>query len=176
MVGLAQEGKPLDADVLLECHKVLMDGAVTEKGQAFQSRFRAYDEPVVAGNFAFPNRTNHKEDLARKLQELNTSFDSSHPVAWASDLMITVLTLHPFLNGNGRLARLCFAYGLIRHGVPCAVVFSDWHSKARSHYIRAVQEAQGQKGGTNKYEKLYSMGVTGLYQTLSNMLLFCKSS
>jgi len=29
MVGLAREGKPLDPDILLDCHNILMNGAVT---------------------------------------------------------------------------------------------------------------------------------------------------
>ena len=73
------------------------------------------------------------------------------------------------------MARLCYAYGLVRHGVPCAVVFSDWHSKARGHYIGAVKEAQGQKGVV-KVESLYTMGTVGLFATLQNMCTFCEQS
>jgi fido (protein-threonine AMPylation protein) len=131
----------------------------------------------MAGDYIFPNRTDHKQDVADQLEKRNAEFATSHPLAWASDLMLDVLTLHPFMNGNGRFARLCFAYALMRHGIPCALVLSDWHSKARAHYIRAVREAQGQRGGhANKCKKLACMAVVGLHATLSNMLTFCKPS
>lgn len=77
----------------------------------FEPRFHGFDEPVLpAGNYIFPNRTDHQNDLAQKLEQLNAEFQMSHPVCWASDLLLAVLTHHPFLNGNGPLARLCFAY------------------------------------------------------------------
>lgn len=100
----SQKGMPLDPDILLDCHKILMSGATTTAtGEVFESRFRGFDEPVVAGNYIFPNHTDHKKDLEQKLKQLNANYQTSHPVAWASDLMLAVLTLHPFLNGNGRV-------------------------------------------------------------------------
>ncbi|KAL7555462.1 hypothetical protein ACA910_020188 [Epithemia clementina (nom. ined.)] len=176
MTELAREGKPLDTVTLLRCHNLLMNGAASATNVPFESRFRGWDEPVVAGNYIFPNQTNHEQNLAAKLEQINSTFETKHPVDWACDLLLAVLTLHPFLNGNGRLARLCFAYGLMRHGVPCAVVFSDWHSKSHSHYIRAVQEGQGQKSQDNKYEKLHCMATVGLFHTLKNMVTFCEIS
>jgi Fic family protein len=176
MIAWAAAGEPLTADTLFECHNVLMRGAISSASkEAFHSRYRAFDEPVTSEMYIFPNRTDHKQDMADQLEKRNAEFDTSHPLAWASDLMLDVLTLHPFLNGNGRLARLCFTYGLMRHGIPCSIVFSDWHSKDRAHFIHAVKAAQGQKGPI-KREKLYSMAVVGLYSTLNNMLTFCKSA
>jgi fido (protein-threonine AMPylation protein) len=108
------------------------------------------------------------------LEKINVEFGSSHPVEWPSKILLDVLSTHPFLNGNGRMARMCYAYGLARHGVPCAVVFSDWDSKARGHYIEAIKEAEGQKDRKEKGEscrkKLHTMGLVGLFATLQNML------
>ena len=141
--------------------------------EAFQSHFCAFEEPVMAGMYVFPNRTDHKQDIADQLEKRNAKFATSHPLAWASDLMLDVVTLHPFLNGNGRLARLCFTYGLMRHGIPCPILFSDWHSKARTHYYHAVMVEQGQKGLIQR-KKLYCMAVVGLHVTLSNMITFAS--
>ena len=175
MAELAHQGKPLDTETVLHCHNIMMNGAVAASGESFESRFRGWDEPVSAGKYVFPNKTNHEQDLAEKLEQINSTFETKHPVEWACDLLHAIVSLHPFLNGNGRLAHICFAYGMMRHGVPCAVVFSDWHSKARRHYIRGLQEAQGQKSSAGKHEKLHSMAVAGLFATLKNMVTFCES-
>ena len=106
---------------------------------------------------------------------MDSKFGAVHPVEWSCELLLEILSEHPFLNGNGRMARLCYAYGLVRHGVPCAVVFSDWHSKARGHYYEAVKVAQGQKGQIKKAE-LYTIGTVGLFATLQNMSTFCARS
>jgi hypothetical protein len=73
--------------------------------------------------------------MAARLKKREQEFPTCHPIEWACSLLLDVCSVHPFLNGNGCLARLCFAYGLARHGIPFPVVFTDSHSKARSHYI-----------------------------------------
>jgi len=170
----AENGEPLTPEKLLQCHSVLMQGAVTSTGEGFQSRFRSFDEPAMAGTYVFPNKVDHEKKIREALEKHEAEFATSHPAAWASKLLREILTNHPFMNGNGCLARLCFAYALVRSGVPCAIVLSDWHTKARIHYIRAVQDAQGQKGPT-KYQKLHCMAIVGIYATLKNMLNFCEA-
>jgi fido (protein-threonine AMPylation protein) len=154
-----------------------MSGAVTSTGAAFESRFRHENEPVYlyAASYAFPFRIDHEKSMADILEKTNSDFATSHQAEWSSKLLLGVLSAHPFLNGNGRMARLCFAYGLVRHGVPCAVVFSDWHSKDRGHYIDAVKAAQGQKGEVN-LKKLHTMATVGLFATLQNMVITCDTS
>jgi fido (protein-threonine AMPylation protein) len=149
MLGWAKAGEPLRTEKLLACHAQLMSGSVNATGAAFESRFRFEDESVHAASFVFPTGINHEKSMADILEIINSEFSTSHPAVWSSKLLLGVLSAHPFLNGNGRMARLCFAYGLVRYGVPCAVVVSDWHSKDRAHYIDAVKEAQGQKGEVN---------------------------
>jgi Fic family protein len=123
-----------------------MSGSVNATRTAFESRFRFEDKSVHAASYVFPTSNDHEKSMAEILETINSEFAISHPAEWSSKLLLGVLSAHPFLNGNGRMARLCFAYGLVRYGVPYAVVFSDWHSQDRAHYIDAVKEAQGQKG------------------------------
>jgi Fic family protein len=175
MLRWAKAGEPLTAEKLLACHSQLMNGSVTSIGAALESRFRHEDESVCAGLYVFPSGINHEKSMSDMLEKIDSDFGTSHPAEWSSKLLLGVLSAHPFLNGNGRMARLCFAYGLVRHGVPCAVVFSDWHSKDRSHYIAAVRAAQGQKGEVN-LEKLHSMAIVGLFATLKNMVITCDTS
>ena len=105
---------------------------------------------VHADLHIFTDSYHHMEDMEKIMKKMNLSFGTVHPVQWSCDLLLAVVSAHPFLNGNARMARLCYAYGLARHGVPCAVVFSDWQSKAWGHYIGAVKDADGQRGGVKK--------------------------
>ena len=175
MLDWAKAGEPLTTEKLLLCHNELMKESVNAEGTTFESRYRYRDESVYAGQYAFPVNTNHEENMATILEQLNAKFGTQHPVEWSCNFLLEVLSAHPFLNGNGRMARMCYAYGLVRHGVPCAAVFSNWHSKSRSHYIEAVREAKGQKGSI-KRESLYTMGTVGLFATLQNMCTFCEKS
>jgi hypothetical protein len=68
MIAWAAAGELLTADKLLDCHTLLMRDAMTvtmtSAFEAFDSRCRADVEPVMAGDYVFPNRTDHKMDLA----------------------------------------------------------------------------------------------------------------
>jgi hypothetical protein len=103
----------------------------------FESRFRKSDESVMAGVYTFPDAPlgGMESKMAARLKKREQEFPTCHPIEWACSLLLDVCSVHPFFNGNGCLARLCFAYGLARHGIPFPVVFTDSHSKARSHYI-----------------------------------------
>ena len=175
MMNWAKADEPLTTEKLLACHNELMKGALTKDGARFQSRFRHFNEPVHADLYSFPDSIDHEEEMGKILAKMNSVFGTVHPVQWSCDLLHEVLKAHPFLNGNGRIARLCYAYGLARHGVECPIVFSDWHSKARGHYIGAVKAADGQRGQAKK-DGLYTMGTVALYNGLQDMIRYCKMS
>jgi Fic family protein len=176
MLHWAKAGEPLSVEKLVACHSELMKGAFTKDGNRFQSRYRLAEEMVHADLHTFPDSNHHEEDVGKILAEMNSSIGTVHPVKWSCDLLLAVVSAQPFLNGNGRMARLCYAYGLARHGVPCAVVCSDWHSKARGHYLGAVKDADGQRGGIKKKVSLYTMGTVGLYNALHDMAAYCERS
>jgi len=53
-------------------------------------------------------------------------------------LFYDVITLHPFENGNGRLCRLLFSFGIMKAGVPFPVPLTTGHTKSRNHYMKAI--------------------------------------
>jgi Fic family protein len=148
---------PLMTDMILTVDATLMRGATTSVGkEVSESRFRSRDQPVFSGCcYTFPNMTDHKKDSAEALKQGETDFGSSHNVEYATNLLYNVLTLHPFMNGIGRTARLLYAYGLARHGIPFATVFSD---------CRWAQL------GTPTMRYLHTMGTHILHAALRNMI------
>ena len=97
MLDWAKAGEPLTTEKMLACHSVLMKGAVTSTGTAFQSRFRHDDESVYAAQYVFPVRIDHEENMANLLDQMNSKFGTVHPVEWSCDLLLKVLSAHPFL-------------------------------------------------------------------------------
>ena len=170
--GLA--GESLTPERLLACHHELMMGATTQEGTIFESKYRQMNEKVHADLHVFPT-LNHEKEMGAILEQAESEFGKVHPVQYSCNLLYRILVDHPFLNGNGRMARLCFAYGLARHGVACPIVFSDWHSKARDHYLFTVKQADGQQMG-KRVEPLYSMGIIALFNTLNDMSSYCALS
>ncbi len=61
-----------------------------------------------------------------------------HPVRFAAMLHLKFVTIHPFINGNGRVARLIMNAALIQDGYMLAII----PPILRSDYIAAIQRYQ----------------------------------
>lgn len=72
---------------------------------------------------------------------VNSSENGSHPVEFAAEAHYRFVALHPFRDGNGRVARLLMNLLLLRAGFPILVVTNE----IRSDYIEALVASQ-QKG------------------------------
>ncbi len=88
-------------------------------------------------------------DLMDDFQVWLTSEHGLHPVAFASRAHYSLVTIHPFVDGNGRTARLLMNLLLIMYGYPPAII----RKRDRLAYISALEKAQ-LGGAIIDYEKL----------------------
>jgi Fic family protein len=63
-----------------------------------------------------------------------------HPVILAAEMHERLLTIHPFIDGNGRTSRLLMNLILLQHGFVIANIKGD--SQSRLAYYNALEEAQ----------------------------------
>jgi fido (protein-threonine AMPylation protein) len=61
-----------------------------------------------------------------------------HPVMFAADAHYRLVTIHPFVDGNGRTARLLMNCLLMSHGYPPAII----RPRDRAAYVGALETAQ----------------------------------
>lgn len=74
-----------------------------------------------------------------------------HPVLLAAEMHERLVTIHPFIDGNGRTSRLLMNLILLQHGLVIANIKGD--SKSRMAYYSALEEAQT-KGKKDAFFKL----------------------
>jgi len=74
--------------------------------------------------------------------------NSDHPVKKAADAHLKLVTIHPFIDGNGRTARLLMNLILLQNGYPIAVIKNE----NRKAYIDALEKAQKTRDATDFYE------------------------
>ena len=77
-------------------------------------------------------------DLMDDFQAWLTSKPDLHPVAFAGEAHYRLVTIHPFVDGNGRTARLLMNLLLIMVGYPPAII----RKRDRLVYIAALEKAQ----------------------------------
>lgn len=77
--------------------------------------------------------------------------DTLHPVVLAALMHEKLVTIHPFIDGNGRTSRLIMNLILLRHGLVIANIKGD--VKSRMEYYSALEQVQA-SGNTELFIEL----------------------
>jgi Fic family protein len=95
----------------------------------------------------------------------NDNKDTLHPVLLASDMHEKIVTVHPWIDGNGRTCRLVMNLILLQHGYPIARIAGD--DEARLDYYNDLEVAQIENN-SEPFQKLVAAYVKkSLFEFLS---------
>ena len=146
--------KELSLSLLFEIHRMLTRETVSKSGQ---NRLRKNkDKIVVQGQIGSTEYTSHvppkesfvKNEIKRLIKYANDHTDQkfTHPIIKAVLLHFWIGYLHPFTDGNGRLARALFYWYLLRKGywtfmfLPISTVIKKAPSQYALAYIYSEQD------------------------------------
>jgi Fic family protein len=136
-------------------------------------RLAMASEPSIAGSYKLmDNSIAGRPDLLTAKSD-DVSWHMNQLIGWLEHCKVQgplaavvvhawLAMLHPFDDGNGRVARLLANYVLFRHGWPCLILRAG---ADRQQYYDALQ--QSDYGGD--IAPLFSLFVEGLNRTLSEM-------
>ncbi len=97
--------------------------------------------------------------VAKQMEDLfiwyNQSKNKMHPVLLAATMSEKFVTIHPFIDGNGRTSRLIMNLILLQHGYVITNIKGD--NKSRLNYYNALESVQ-----TNKIEDRYLEFIAGV--------------
>jgi len=121
-------------------HKAVVDGLVdTSKAGAFRSRsiYIANQEHVV---YTGPE-SNKLKELVTDLCDWLIDRKDVHPIIRAGLLHYQFVTIHPFTDGNGRMARLLTLLHLYQSGwnFRKSVALDEYYNADRLNYYKALQ-------------------------------------
>lgn len=118
--------RDLRRDDVFELHRILMDGT---RGSSPAGRFRGAADEIVVTLFRSDETAHvppHADELPARLNRLlafandRTPEDWVHPVIRAILLHFMIGYDHPFVDGNGRVARSLFYWSMVRQGYSLA--------------------------------------------------------
>lgn len=139
----------LTHDVILLLHKML----ILNINEKIAGRFRAEGEFVrVGSHIASP-----PESIFGELSDafrLYVSKDSAHPLERVARFHLDFETIHPFIDGNGRIGRLLMNYQLLQHGYPLIIV----RNKDKKMYYQGLSTFQ-RNGETRVFGKFFILTV-----------------
>lgn len=153
----------LSPDAVLELHRILVEGTLDDPSAA--GRLQTPDEERVAvfdrDDETMPiHRPPPAEQLRWRLERLcafaNETDDGApfmHPAIRAILLHFWLAYDHPFVDGNGRTARILFFWSMSKRGYWLAeyLPISRFIRKAPSQYARAFMETETDGGDTTYF-------------------------
>lgn len=107
----------MNEKMILKLHSIEMGGIIASAGQ-----YRNVN--VIVGNYLPPDF----RDVPKRMQEFfswyNSAKDVLHPFELAALVHLRLVRIHPFRDGNGRMARFLMNFILMKNGYPLLNIFN----------------------------------------------------
>ena len=118
--------------------------------------FRKVMVKVAGSRTIFPNPAKVPFLMVEFMDWLHSVQD--HPVIVAALAHYKLVTIHPFIDGNGRTARLLMNLLLLQYGYPFAII----QKEQRSAYIDAIEYARE----TDDFDQFYAVIISAVEYSL----------
>jgi Fic family protein len=142
----------LALDDILAIHKIVLQ----KIDDMHAGVFRKVMVKVTGSRTVFPNPVKVPFLMVDFMSWLHSVQD--HPVIVAALAHYKLVTIHPFIDGNGRTARLLMNLLLLQHGYPLAIIKKE----QRSEYIAAIEYARE----TDDFDKFYEVIISAVEYSL----------
>ncbi len=130
---LAHKDEPLCERNIKDLHRLVLKKIDDENAGVYR-----HENVIISGAKHKP--TEHflvKEQMERMVTEYNEQWQNFHPIERGALLHGEFVKIHPFVDGNGRTARLLLNFELMRSGYPPAII----EAKMRPEYYDALDLA-----------------------------------
>lgn len=124
----------LDMKIILRFHMLLLK--VIPDYEGYAGVWRPVNVYIRGSKYDFPTWKDIPELMKDLLRWYDANKNERHPVELASIFHAKFVTIHPFADGNGRMARLLMNYILQLHGFP----FTDIPFSKRDEYFNTQEE------------------------------------
>ena len=132
----------LSKRVILHFHKIMMTNIDDEEA----GKIRNYPVGIEGANWMPPNEKEVKGRFEEFLQWYSKNKRKLHPIELAAIAHIKFIEVHPFGDGNGRVARLIINLILMKNGYPPLNI----KVKDTIPYVKLLQHTQN----TQKFDEL----------------------
>lgn len=135
---IAQKKEPISERVLLDIHAIVLHSI--DKDNA--GKYRRVPVIISGSKHIPPQPYLLQPKMDELFQWYEANKDSMHPVVLAAQMHEKLVSVHPFIDGNGRTARLLMNLILMQHGYPIANIKGD--NETRRRYYETLEEASSE--------------------------------
>lgn len=143
---VGKKRKDITEREIFDLHRLILQ----KIDDAQAGRYRVVSVRIAGSTVPLPNPA--------KVPQLMTEFVSwlhgaqGHPVMIAADAHFKLVSIHPFVDGNGRTARLLMNLLLLQEGYPPALI----RKEDRRRYIESIEAGQLHESLTDYYALIFA--------------------
>lgn len=151
------DGLPLCNRLLRNCHKILMESVRGEKktpGEFRRSQNWLGGGSINTASYVPPSELVLGDLMSDFEQFINSEYELVSPLLKAAILHYQFETIHPFLDGNGRIGRLMIPLVLLNEKIlekPCFYI-SSYLENRRAEYYSALQTTREKNDLSSWYQ------------------------
>ncbi len=138
---LVKEKEPLSKRVLLDIHHLILKNIDTENA----GRYRNVDVMISGSTYKPPTFLQVENLMEEYFNFYEKNKATLNLVILSAEIHERLVTIHPFIDGNGRTSRLVMNLILLQHGFPITNISSQ--NSLREAYYTTLETVQT---GTNK--------------------------
>lgn len=158
---LAEKGTVLSEYLINSIHNIVLGGIDPHNA----GKYRSVIVEITGANHVPPQPYMVKKHMEDIFVWYNENKDTLHPVLLASNMHEKIVTVHPWIDGNGRTCRLIMNLILMQHGFPIARISGD--DEAREQYYLGLDTAQSENT-SEPFQKIIASYVrSSLFEFLS---------
>ncbi len=154
---------PINEKIILDLHKILVSGV--RGGIALPGKYRKTQNYVVNSRtneviYTPPKPKEVPLQMRQLLEWLNTSQDVS-PIILAGIVQFQFVHIHPFVDGNGRTARILSTLILYKMGYDFKKLFSisEYYDSDRPKYYKSIQSVRENKMDMTSWLEYFVEGL-----------------
>ncbi len=132
LLDLARADAPIDEAAIGKLHALVMRDLIDTPGQ-----YRTGAVFISGSEYRPPHHREVPQLMRDLVYWMTTEGPAYAPIVRAALTHEMFLAIHPYMDGNGRTARLLLNLQLMQDGYPVALLLASW----RPRYIRALEQA-----------------------------------
>lgn len=133
---LMDKNNPLNEREVLSIHNLILRGINPEDA----GRYRRVQVMIKGSSYMPPQSFLVSKEMEDFFIWYETHKNNMHPIVLAAELHERLVTIHPFIDGNGRTSRLVMNLILLQNGYVIANIKGDYDT--RMSYYNALETAQ----------------------------------
>ncbi len=135
---IVKDKTPFTPFILLQIHQLILQGIDNHNA----GKYRNVQVLISGAKHVPPQPYLVPKQMEDFFIWYNENKDILHPVILSAELHERLVTIHPFIDGNGRTSRLIMNLILLQHGYTIAILKGDVENRLK--YYNALEIAQTQ--------------------------------